>query len=103
MNRKKLHSKNKLVNTRISYYQKVHIDKMLNECKKNGLKISNTSDFLRSLISMSQSLDFLWLLYERDYKTFKGDQKTFLIYCVNALDKIKRSRDKPTLKSNTNA
>jgi len=102
MNRKKLHSKNKLVNTRISYYQKVHIDKMLQECKNNGLKINNTSDYLRLLIKFSMTFPEHILLFERDHKTFK-DHKLFLRYCINALDKVKTPRDKPTLKSNTNA
>ena len=87
---KKLLSKNKLINTRINYYTKVHLDKMLQEFKKNDLNINNISDYLRLLLRFSKDFDFMILLYERDYKSFKNDRKLFLRYCVDALNKIKR-------------
>ena len=94
---KKLLSKNKLINTRINYYTKVHLDKMLKECKNNDLKINNVSDYLRLLLRFSKDFDFMLLLYERDYKSFKNDRKLFLRYCIDALDKVKRDRDNNNL------
>ena len=101
---KKLLSKNKLINTRINYYTKVHLDKMLKECKNNDLKINNVSDYLRLLLRFSQEFDYLILLFERDYKTFKGDQKVFLKYCLAALDKkLNPPPQTTTFISNSNA
>jgi len=99
---KKLHSKNRIVNTRISYYNQVHLDKMLQEFKKNDLNINNISDYLRLLLRFSKDFDFMILLYERDYKSFKNDRKLFLNYCVNALDKVNTMPKQDTFISKSN-
>lgn len=100
---KKLLSKNKLINTRINYYQQVHIDKMIKECKANNLNINNISDYLRLLLRFSKDFDFMILLYERDHKTFKGDRKLFLRYCVDALNKVNTMTKQDTFISKSNA
>ena len=99
---KKLLSKNKLINTRINYYTKVHLDKMLQEFKKNDLNINNISDYLRLLLRFSKDFDFMILLYERDYKSFKNDRKTFLRYCIAALNKVNTMPKQDTFISKSN-
>ena len=99
---KKLLSKNKLINTRINYYTKVHLDKMLQEFKKNDLNINNISDYLRLLLRFSKDFDFMILLYERDYKSFKNDRKLFLRYCITALNKINTMPKQDTFISKSN-
>ena len=100
---KKLLSKNRIINTRISYYNQVHIDKMLKECKANNLNINNISDYLRLLLRFSKDFDFMILLYERDHKTFKGNHKLFLRYCIDALTKVNTMPKQDTFISNSNA
>jgi hypothetical protein len=99
---KKLLSKNKLINTRINYYTKVHLDKMLKECKANDLNINNISDYLRLLLRFSKDFDFMILLYERDYKSFRNDRSFFLRYCLEALNKTNTMIKQDTFISKSN-
>ena len=99
---KKLHSKNRIINTRISYYNQVHIDKMLKECKSNNLNINNISDYLRLLLRFSKDFDFMILLYERDYKSFRKDRSFFLRYCIDALIKTNTMIKQDTFISKSN-